>query len=158
RQMIEIGRAFTESDAPAKIVILDEPTSSLDSAAAEQLLTYLRHAAAQGRACILITHKLNEVLRHTQRIVVMKDARVVADVPASGLSRDRLFELMGAVARPETAPAGASYRGERRIEVAGAGETPTLHVEAGEVVGLAGLAGHGQKEVLRRIYRAARSR
>jgi len=158
RQMIEIGRAFTESDAPAKIVILDEPTSSLDSAAAEQLLAYLRRAAAQGRACILITHKLNEVLRHTQRIVVMKDARVVADVPASGLSRDRLFELMGAVARPETAPAGASYRGERRIEVAGAGETPALHVEAGEVVGLAGLAGHGQKEVLRRIYRAARSR
>src|SRR5215468_436048 len=124
RQMIEIGRAFTESDAPAKIVILDEPTSSLDSTAAEQLLAYLRRAAAQGRACILITHKLNEVLRHTQRIVVMKDARVVAG--------------------PETAPAGASFRGERRIAVAGAGETPALHVEAGEVVGLAGLAGHGQ--------------
>jgi ribose transport system ATP-binding protein len=158
RQMIEIGRAFTESDAPAKIVILDEPTSSLDSTAAEQLLNYLRRAAAQRRACILITHKLNEVLRHTQRIVVMKDARVVADVPAYGLSPDRLFELMGAVARAETAPAGAPYRGGRRIDFAGSAGTPQLHVEAGEVVGLAGLAGHGQKEILRRIYRAARSR
>jgi len=158
RQMIEIGRAFTESDVPAKIVVLDEPTSSLDATAAEQLLNYLRRAAAQGRACILITHKLNEVLRHTQRIVVMKDARVVADVPASGLSRDRLFEMMGAVARAETVPAGAAYRGARRIEFAGSGETPALHVEAGEVVGLAGLAGHGQKEILRRIYRAARTR
>jgi|UPI0005599624 ribose transport system ATP-binding protein len=157
RQMIEIARAFTESDAPAKIVILDEPTSSLDSTAADQLLNYLRRAALQGGACILITHKLNEVLSHTQRIVVMKDARVVADVPAAGLSRDRLFELMGAVARAETAPAGAPFRGERRIELAKTGGAPALHVEAGEVVGLAGLAGHGQKETLRRIYRAART-
>jgi ribose transport system ATP-binding protein len=158
RQMIEIARAFTESDSPPKVVILDEPTSSLDSTAAEQLLEYLRRAAARGCACILITHKLNEVLNHTQRIVVMKDARVVADVPATGLSRNRLFELMGAVARPETVPAGVPFRGERRIEIAGPAGTPTLHVQAGEVVGLAGLAGHGQKETLRRIYRAARNR
>jgi ribose transport system ATP-binding protein len=158
RQMIEIARAFTESEAPAKIVILDEPTSSLDSTAAGQLLSHLTRAASEGRACILITHKLNEVLNHTQRIVVMKDARVVADVPAAGLSRDRLFELMGAVARAETAPAGAPFRGERRIALAGTDSAPALHVEAGEVVGLAGLAGHGQKETLRRIYRASRTR
>lgn len=157
RQMIEIARAFTESDSPPKIVILDEPTSSLDSTAAAQLLAFLRRAALRGCACILITHKLNEVLDHTQRIVVMKDARVVADVPAAGLSRDRLFELMGAVARPETAPAGVPFRGERRIEVEGPAGTPALQVQAGEVIGLAGLAGHGQKETLRRIYRAART-
>ena len=157
RQMIEIARAFTESDAPAKIVILDEPTSSLDSTAADQLLSHLRRAASQGRACILITHKLNEVLNHTQRIVVMKDAQVVADVAAAGLSRDHLFELMGAVARAETAPAGAPFRGQRRIELVGPSDTQILHVEAGEVVGLAGLAGHGQKEILRRIYRASRT-
>ena len=155
--MIEIARAFTESDAPAKIVILDEPTSSLDSTAADQLLSHLRRAASQGRACILITHKLNEVLNHTQRIVVMKDAQVVADVAAAGLSRDHLFELMGAVAREETAPAGAPFRGQRRIELVGPSDTQILHVEAGEVVGLAGLAGHGQKEILRRIYRASRT-
>jgi ribose transport system ATP-binding protein len=158
RQMIEIARAFTETELPAKIIILDEPTSSLDASAAEQLLQYLRRAAASGRACILITHKLNEVLDHTQRIVVMKDAGVVADMPAAGLSRDRLFELMGAVAREETAPAGAPVGGEQRIDVAGADGAPALQVRAGEVVGLAGLAGHGQKETLRRIYRAARTR
>jgi ribose transport system ATP-binding protein len=156
RQMIEIARAFTESDVAAKIVILDEPTSSLDSAAADQLLSHLRRAACQGRACILITHKLNEVLNHAHRIVVMKDARVVADIAAAGLSRDRLFELMGAVARAETVSAGAPFRGQRRIALSGAKDGQTLHVEAGEVVGLAGLAGHGQKETLRRIYRASR--
>ena len=157
RQMIEIARAFTETDAPAKIVILDEPTSSLDSTAADQLLSHLRRSALQGRACILITHKLNEVFNHTQRIVVMKDAQVVADVAASGLSRDRLFELMGAVARAVTVPAGAPFHGQRRVELTGTSDTQMLHVEAGEVVGLAGLAGHGQKEMLRRIYRASRT-
>jgi len=159
RQMIEIARAFTESDTPAKIVILDEPTSSLDSVAAEQLLGYLARAASKGRACILITHKLNEVLNHTQRIVVMKDARVVADVPASGLSRDQLFEMMGAVNRAATAAAAAAaFEGRRRIELPGKAGAPALHVEAGEIVGLAGLAGHGQKEILRRIYKASRTR
>src|SRR5882724_5966342 len=159
RQMIEIARAFTESDTAAKIVILDEPTSSLDSVAAEQLLGYLARAASKGRACILITHKLNEVLNHTQRIVVMKDARVVADVPASGLSRDQLFEMMGAVSRvAATTAATATYQGQRRIELPEKSGAPALHVEVGEIVGLAGLAGHGQKEILRRIYKASRTR
>ena len=70
----------------------------------------MARAAARRRACILITHKLNEVLNHTQRIVVMKDARIVADVPASGLSRDRLFELMGAVDRGAPRHRGAFPR------------------------------------------------
>jgi ribose transport system ATP-binding protein len=159
RQMIEIARAFTESDAPAKVVILDEPTSSLDSTAAEQLLEFLGRAVLNGRSCILITHKLNEVLNHARRVVVMKDARVVADVPASGLSREGLFELMGAVERPPTAPVAAAFKDQRRIDVRGeqAG-TSRMRIEAGEVVGLAGLAGHGQKEILQRIYKASRRR
>jgi ribose transport system ATP-binding protein len=158
RQMIEIARAFTESDSPAKIVILDEPTSSLDATAAEQLLQFMRRATNGGLACILITHKLNEVLNHTERIVVMKDAGVVADAPAATLSRDRLFQLMGAVAQEATAPAGAPVDGVRRIEIAGQHASQALHVQAGEVIGLAGLGGHGQKETLRRIYSAARNR
>jgi ribose transport system ATP-binding protein len=158
RQMIEIARAFTESDAPAKLVILDEPTSSLDSAATRQLLAYLGHAVAKGRACILITHKLNEVLGHTRRIVVMKDGRVVADVAASGLTRDKLIDMMGAVERAVGEAAPATFRGERRIELSGQSGTAALRVDAGEIVGLAGLAGHGQKETLRRVYRASRNR
>ena len=122
RQMIEIARSFTESDAPAKLVILDEPTSSLDSTATAQLLAFLRKAVAEKLACILITHKLNEVLGHTRRIVVMKDATVVADVPASELSHDRLFELMGAVEGGSSGAVTARVaRGERRIRTAGRG-------------------------------------
>jgi ribose transport system ATP-binding protein len=157
RQMIEIARAFTESDGPAKIVILDEPTSSLDTSAAAQLLAFLGRAASKGRACILITHKLNEVLEHTKRIVVMKDGSIAADVPAEGLARDQLIDLMGAVDRGAPATVAAKFRGERRIELPGSPANPALQVDAGEIVGLAGLAGHGQKEALRRIYRASRA-
>jgi ribose transport system ATP-binding protein len=158
RQMIEIARSFTESDSPAKLVILDEPTSSLDSAAATQLLAFLSRAVAKGRSCILVTHKLNEVLDHMRRIVVMKDGRVVADLAASRLTRDRLFDLMGAVDRVVGSAAVPVFQGERRIELLGEAGAAALQVDAGEIVGLAGLAGHGQKETLRRIYRASRSR
>ena len=99
------------------------------------------------------------MLNHARRVVVMKDARVVADVPASGLSREGLFELMGAVERAPSAAVAAAFKGQRRIDVRGerAG-TSKMRIEAGEVVGLAGLAGHGQKEILQRIYKASRSR
>jgi ribose transport system ATP-binding protein len=158
RQMIEIARSFTESDAPAKLVVLDEPTSSLDSTAAAQLLGFLRRVVTRGLACILITHKLNEVLDHTRRIVVMKDARVVADVPATGLTHDQLIELMGAVESSGGEVSAKAVAGARRIELRDQAGSGGLDVAAGEIVGLAGLAGHGQKEALRRIYRASRQR
>jgi ribose transport system ATP-binding protein len=159
RQMVEIARAFTETDAPAKIVILDEPTSSLDSTAAEQLLAFLGRTVLTGRACILITHKLNEVLNHARRVVVMKDARVVGDRSAEGLSRDQLFSLMGAVERTARPAPVAAFKGRRRVDFPDEGSgSSAVHIEAGEIVGLAGLAGHGQKETLQTIYRSSRSR
>jgi ribose transport system ATP-binding protein len=158
RQMVEIARAFTESNNLAKLVILDEPTSSLDSSAAQQLLRFLQRTVLDGKACILITHKLTEVLNYAHRVVVMKDAGVVADVSGTGLSRERLFALMGSVERAASSPQASSFAGMRRVDVIGevAGRSE-LRIEAGETVGLAGLAGHGQKEVLQRIYAASRS-
>ena len=60
RQMVEIARAFTVTDSPADLVILDEPTSSLDAVVAEQLLAFVRRFVAAGGACILISHLLGE--------------------------------------------------------------------------------------------------
>jgi ribose transport system ATP-binding protein len=111
-----------------------------------------------GKSCILITHKLTEVLNYAQRVVVMKDAGVVGDVSGTGLSRARLFALIGAVERAATPPQSSSFTGARRVDVVGpAGGQSELRIEAGETVGLAGLAGHGQKELLHRIYTASRN-
>ncbi len=78
RQMVEVARAFTVVDEALALVILDEPTSSLDAHATQQLLAFMRRAVAQGTSCVLISHILGEVLKSCDRIVVMRDGKVVA--------------------------------------------------------------------------------
>jgi ribose transport system ATP-binding protein len=161
RQMVEIARAFTITDQPPRLVILDEPTSSLGAQAAEQLLHYTARAATRGISSILITHRLKEVLAHTERVVVMRDGQVVAHERSSELSEAQLVERMGAAGRTETeaALAAAAPPGGRaqRVMLPLPGGA-TLTARAGEVVGLAGLDGHGQRDALLRLFAAAQGR
>jgi ribose transport system ATP-binding protein len=103
--MVEIARAFTVTDTPVKLVILDEPTSSLDSHVAGQLLDFVRRFVADGGAVILISHLLGEILSTATRIVVMRDGKVVAERPAGDFTRDTLVAAMGSVARDADAAA-----------------------------------------------------
>src|SRR4029453_9978862 len=73
RQMAEIARAFTMTDEPLPVVLLCEPTSSLDAVTAKQLLTFMRREVAGGMSTILISHLLGDVLDYCDRIAVMKD-------------------------------------------------------------------------------------
>ncbi len=86
--MVEIARAFSVTDAPARLVILDEPTSSLDAHTAGQLLMHVRRSVASGVSCVLISHILGEVLSTCDRIVVMRDGKVVMADVASNFDRD----------------------------------------------------------------------
>ena len=95
RQMVEVARAFTVTDDPLQLVILDEPTSSLDAETARQLLTHVRRVVAKGTSCILISHLLGEVLGTADRVVVMRDGKVVADETAANMTRDSLVAAMG---------------------------------------------------------------
>jgi ribose transport system ATP-binding protein len=165
RQMVEIARAFTVTDEPLHLVILDEPTSSLDAVTAEQLLTFVRRLVAEGGSCILISHLLGEILDYSDRIVVMRDGEVVAERPAGEFDRDSLVAAMGDVTDEEKIEAHERVEKER-------GETPIvvrarpltadgereLIVHKGEIIGLAGLAGHGQTRMLLQIYDAAGKR
>src|SRR6185312_3042782 len=72
RQMVEVARAFTETNEPVKLIILDEPTSSLDAHAAGQLLSFVRRVVGRGQSCILISHLLGEILQNSDRVVVMR--------------------------------------------------------------------------------------
>src|SRR3954465_1718451 len=123
RQMVEIARAFTTTDTPVRLVILDEPTSSLDSHVAGQLLSYLRRAVDAGLGVIFISHILGEVLDHSDRIVVMRDGRPVADAPASAFDRKRLVEEMGGAeahkpaASFDAAPQGRTAPARVRIKL-----------------------------------------
>ena len=158
RQMVEIARAFTETDIRPRLVILDEPTSALGHEATEQLLAYVRRAAKRGIALILITHRLNEILSVCDRAVVMVDGKVVADRPATSLSRAALVELMGSIELPRER--GEAKAATARVPVIrhdgrDAADLP-IEVGRGEIVGFAGLDGHGQRQRLRAMFFAAR--
>ena len=161
RQMIEVARAFTITDAPLRLVILDEPTSSLDAHRAGQLLSYVRRVIGNGASCILISHLLGEVLEYADRIVVMRDGKVVTADRASAFTRDKLVAAMGstAVAKARSADSTGARRGSTPVRVQARPATQTdgldLVAHEGEIVGLAGLAGHGQTELLLSIFRAA---
>src|SRR6185312_14146213 len=95
RQMVEVARAFTVTDAPLRLVILDEPTSSLDAHTAGQLLAFVRRIVERGVSCILISHLLGEILQTSDRIVVMRDGTVVMSDASTAFDRDRLVATMG---------------------------------------------------------------
>jgi ribose transport system ATP-binding protein len=161
RQMAEIARAFTVTDEKLHVVILDEPTSSLDAVTAKQLLTFMRKEVGKGISCILISHLLGDVLDYCDRIAVMKDGKVVADKPAIGFNRDSLVAAMGTAAaekkktvRAQRALAAAEVIVKAVPRTAAGGLA--LEARKGEVVGLAGLAGHGQTRMLHQIFEGAR--
>ena len=107
RQMVEVARAFTVTREPVRLVILDEPTSSLDSHTAGQLLCFLRRAVANGVSFVLITHLLGEILGNCDRIVVMRDGQVVSGGSAGAFDRAKLVAAMGDTeADARTAQAG----------------------------------------------------
>ncbi|XBS69193.1 ATP-binding cassette domain-containing protein [Acerihabitans sp. KWT182] len=160
RQMVEIARAFTVVDAPIRVIILDEPTSSLDPTCARQLLEFTRKIRQYGIACIFISHKLKEITDYSDDIVVMRDGRITASEIAQGLSESDLLDKMGMVAAGAQAIAPVSpgeTGGEKLVEhISGSAAPFPFMVLPGEVVGLAGLSGQGQRELLLRILAAAK--
>ena len=162
RQMVEIARAFTVTNEPLHVVILDEPTSSLDVITARQLLSFVRKVVSEKLSCILISHLLGEVLDYSDRIVVMKDGEVVAEKPATDFLRDTLLAAMGNVVEAvetKSQKLVKKVRGETSVVVRAKPESQVGGIELlahrGEIIGLAGLASHGQTTILAQIYDAA---
>lgn len=155
RQMVEIAIGFSPrgGDTP-RMVILDEPTSSLDAGIAQQLLDHVSIFCSAGGAVVFISHMMGEIFAASSRIVVMKDGKVVADKPVVDWSRQGLVDEMGHVAgdKDEDGQDVARNIGEEIVR------TPNgLAARKGEIVGLSGLAGHGQAEALARLYLGATS-
>ncbi|MBD0415188.1 sugar ABC transporter ATP-binding protein [Oryzicola mucosus] len=154
RQMVEIAISFAGTDKKPKLVILDEPTSSLDAGLAAQLMAYIRKFVSEGGSVLLISHILGEILSTSDRIVVMKDGRVTADRAAGEFSTRSLVEAMGNVVREqEWARAAATKTGEPVLSMPPRrGHGLAFEAYRGEMIGLAGLGGHGQTEALLDLY------
>ena len=149
RQMVENARAFTVTDMAPRLVILDEPTSSLDTATANQLLAHVRARVGAGLAVLFVSHMLDEVLRSCDRVAVMSEGRIVAIRPAAGLTRDDLVADMGGLQQARSATT-TTNRTRPRIPLG------ILDAHEGEVIGLGGLAGHGQTDFLVRLFDPAK--
>lgn len=151
RQMVEIAMAFSDAGTPPRIVILDEPTSSLDSGLAAQLLAHVGRFVSAGGAVLLISHILHEVLTTASRIVVMKDGQICSERPAAEFTHATLVEAMGSVASAIEVRPQAAKTAETALSLT-LPRGMTFAARRGEVVGLAGLGGHGQTEMLLALF------
>ncbi|MCG7392125.1 ABC transporter ATP-binding protein [Microvirga sp. ACRRW] len=158
QQRVEILKALYRG---ADILILDEPTAVLTPAEADALFELLRSLKAQGKTVILITHKLREIMAITDRVSVMRRGEMVATVETANTSPPELAELMVGrrvllrVEKTEKAPGAPMLEVENLSVVDARGvlrvANASLTVRAGEIVGIAGVAGNGQSELLEAI-------
>lgn len=164
QQMLEITAATLEFGDSFSLLILDEPTSALAQDQAGNLFRYLRKLQARGISTVLISHKLSEILGHTDRVVVMRDGMVMSDQPTAELNYDRIVNLMGGVSSTSAvraARAVSSATEEQLLDIDDISDRQlhgvTLSMKAGEIVGLSGLDGQGQQHLLRYIWAHRRS-
>ena len=155
QQRVEILKALYRG---AETLILDEPTGVLTPQEADELFRILAALKEQGRTMILITHKLREIMAITDRVTVMRRGAVVANVATADTSREHLAELMVGrkvllrVRKKAAQPGAVLLQADRLDYVDGAGVRRvrglSLTVRRGEIVGIAGVAGNGQSELL----------
>jgi ABC-type sugar transport system ATPase subunit len=154
RQMVEIARALS---IDARVLILDEPTSSLTDDEVGSLFHAVRALRAEGVSTIFVSHRLKEVYELADSITVLRDGETVGSAPAAELERSRLIQLMVGRDLVDTQPPapteseGAALR-VRRLGAAGAFADIDLDVAPGEIVGLAGLLGAGRSELLETLF------
>lgn len=159
QQMVAIARAVS---VDAKLVIMDESTSSLDEREVELLFGVIRKLKADGRAVVFVSHRLDELYAVCDRVTVMCDGQTVHVSAMSELSRmDLVTTMLGkelAVAQRKQAAAPTGPRPDlleaRKLEVAPRLRGISLAVQAGETVGLAGLLGSGRTETMRAVFGA----
>ena len=157
RQLVAIGRALS---LDARVLIMDEPTSSLGPGEAGRLEALVRDLARRGVAIVFVSHRLDEVCRLASRITVMRDGRVVQTLEGGRVEEHELVRLMAGrdVVRTEVAPLAAGTEELLRVEGLSLRDPRrpggyrlrdiSFSVRAGEILGLSGLMGAGRSDLL----------
>lgn len=165
QQMIAIARAV---DMDCKVLILDEPTSSLDEQEVEKLFTLMRNLKAKGVGIVFVTHFLDQVYEVCDRITVMRDGQLVGEYEIKDLPRVQLVSKMLGKELDDM----SDIKGEQQAYVGEEGAVPVFeaeglvsdagikpfdfHIDKGEVNGFTGLLGSGRSECVRAIFGADR--
>ncbi len=155
RQMVEIAKAVSYG---AKVIVFDEPTSSLNREETEKLFEIIEMLKKEGCGVIYISHKMEEILRISDEVTVMRDGRHISTNDASELTVDEIIKLMVGRELKERFPQKKHQIGEVRLEVKSLSgkysilNDVNLSVRRGEIRGIAGLGGAGRSELLEAIF------
>jgi ribose transport system ATP-binding protein len=155
QQLVEIARALAE--ASCRVLVLDEPTSSLAAGDVERLFAVLRRLRSDGASVLYVSHFLEEVKEIADAFVVLRDGRSVGAGRMEGTTASALVEMMAGRAVDTLFPRSERRAGEAVLEVDGlaGAHKPTragFVLHRGEVLGIAGLVGAGRTELLRAIF------
>lgn len=155
RQMVEIAKALSVN---ARVIIMDEPTSSLTLSETERLLGIVADLKSHGVAVIFITHRLGEIMQCADRVVALRDGRVAGELSRSQLSHAAMIRLMigrdlrALYTPPQSAPRPGGCDIAGIITSAFPDRTVDLSVRHGEILGLAGLVGAGRTSLARTVF------
>lgn len=165
QQLVAIARATAVS---ARVLILDEPTSSLDADEVAELFRVMRRLRDGGTAILFVSHFLDQVYEISDRMTVLRNGRLVGEYPTAALDRVKLvaamlgheLDLLEEIR--DTVAADSVTAGETILSAQGIARPPAVHpvdfqVHRGEVVGLAGLLGSGRTELARLLFGADRA-
>ena len=158
RQMVEIAKAVSYH---AKVIVFDEPTSSLTEEEVEHLFKIINMLRDQGCGIIYISHKMKEILRISDEVTIMRDGKWIATKEAKGLTTNEIIRLMVGRELTNIYPPKSNEIGEVLLQVENLSamysklQGVTFHANKGEIIGIAGLDGSGRSELLENIFGVA---
>lgn len=155
RQMVEIAKAVSYQ---SKIIVFDEPTSSLTEVEVEHLFRIINMLRDRGCGIIYISHKMEEILRISDDVTIMRDGTWIATKPAKDLTMDEIIKLMVGRELTNRFPEKTNQPGDVILDVKNLSgkytklKEATFQLRAGEILGIAGLDGSGRTEVLENLF------
>lgn len=155
RQMVEIGKAVSYN---SKIIVFDEPTSSLNEQEVEHLFRIIDDLKSKGCGIIYISHKMEEILRISDDITVMRDGQYVCTEPVGNMSLDKMIRLMVGRELTQRFPKKTNEPGEVILRCENLSgkynhlKDVNFELKKGEILGIAGLDGSGRTELLETLY------
>jgi ribose transport system ATP-binding protein len=156
QQMIEIGRSVL---IDAKVIILDEPTSSLGENETRLLFSIVKKLKEMGKAILFVSHKLEEIFELCDVVTVMRDSKHIITVPTTEITKDQLIAYMvgrtlsNLFPKIDTTPSGIALE-VKNFSYAGEYRNISFYARYGEIVGFAGLVGSGRTELFRGLFAA----
>jgi ABC-type sugar transport system ATPase subunit len=160
RTIVAIARAMDDWTRPDSVLVLDEPTAALPADEVDRLFEAVRRVAGQGAGVVFISHRLDEIIDISDRVVALRDGRVVADVPVQEVDHQRLVTLIAGREVPDVEMDHARMPSTAALTAQGvAGGTVhgiDLTLSAGEIVGVTGLLGSGREDLPGLLFGALR--